>query len=240
MKDSLFAEGDFERGSFRFNDEVASVFDDMAGRSIPFYREVINISGALAEKFLPENGTVYDIGCATGNTLIFLAKHLQGRNIRLIGYDPAEAMINKAREKSAVFTYSHAVEFKIDNCENCSLENADMVILNYTLQFIDRDKRDSVIKKIYDSLKPGGILLLSEKLRQSDKAVEEFNTETYESFKSGNGYSYLEIANKRQALEKVLNPDSLSGNLNLLERNGFSRIEILFKWLNFTTFAAFK
>ena len=129
MKDSLFAEGDFEKGSFRFNDSVASVFDDMAGRSIPFYREVIEIAGSLAEKFLPAGGTVYDIGCATGNTLIFLSKRLQNRNIRLVGYDPAEAMIKKAEEKAGVFTYSHGIEFKIDNCENCSLENADMIIL---------------------------------------------------------------------------------------------------------------
>ena len=141
MKDKLFSEGSFESGSFRFDNEVASVFDDMAERSIPFYREVIGITTSLAERFIPENGSLYDIGCETGNTLLYLAKRLHQKNITLTGYDPAEAMINKAREKASVFTYSHAINFEIENCESCSLEKADMVILNYTLQFIERQKR---------------------------------------------------------------------------------------------------
>ena len=115
-----------------------------------------------------------------------------------------------------------------------------MIILNYTLQFIDPKNRLELISKLYESLKPGGFLVLSEKLRQEDEDVEEFNTETYEAFKAGNGYSYLEIANKRQALENILVPGSLDSNLELLNNSGFSRVEILFKWLNFSTFLAFK
>ena len=240
MKDEVFANGDFQPGSFRFNNEVASVFDDMANRSIPYYQEVIYICGQLADSFIPNNGFIYDIGCATGNTLTYLAKTLKDKNVNLIGFDPSESMISKAREKADVFTYGHDIVFKAETCQSCDLANADMVILNYTLQFIDVEERQTMIDKIYNSLNPGGILIMSEKLRQEDKLVEKFNTKTYESFKSGNGYSFLEIANKRQALENILVPDSLSGNLDLLKRSGFSRTEILFKWLNFTTFAAFK
>jgi tRNA (cmo5U34)-methyltransferase len=240
MKDNIFADGDFNSGSFRFNEDVAYVFDDMANRSIPYYKEVIQLTAEIANSLVPENGQVYDIGCSTGNTLIFLAKTLKDKPIKLTGYDPSEAMVSKALEKASVFTYSHDISFEVNSCQKCSLKNADMIILNYTLQFIDVEERNEVIQKLYDSLNPGGVLIMSEKLRQEDKKIEDFNTSTYENFKSGNGYSFLEIANKRQALENILVPDSLSGNLSLLNRNGFKNVEILFKWLNFTTFAAFK
>lgn len=240
MKDEIFAEGKFQRGSFQFNDTVASVFDDMANRCIPYYREVIQLSASAADKFIPDNGLVYDVGCSTGNTLLFIAKALRDKKIKLVGIDPAESMLNKAREKASVYTYSHDIQFLKGSAESFDFKDADMIILNYTLQFIEVDQRPALIKKLYDSLKPGGMLILSEKLRQEDEDVQSFNTKTYEAFKAGNGYSYLEIANKRQALENILVPGSLSSNLDLLNNSGFDRVEILFKWLNFTTFLAFK
>jgi tRNA (cmo5U34)-methyltransferase len=240
VKDDIFATGDFNSGSFRFGEEVATVFDDMASRCIPFYKDVIKLTSEVAHNFVPENGNIYDLGCSTGSTLIFLAKTLQEKKINLIGYDPSEAMIHKAREKAEVYTYSHDINFEINSCQQCSLKDADMIILNYTLQFINVEERDSVISKIYQALKPGAVLIMSEKIRQENQSAENFNTSIYESFKNSNGYSFLEIANKRQALENFLVPDSLSGNLDLLKRNGFANVEILFKWLNFTTFAAFK
>lgn len=240
MKDEIFAEGKFQRGSFRFNDAVASVFDDMATRCIPYYQEVIQLSASAADKFIPDNGLVYDIGSSTGNTLLFIAKALRDKKINLIGIDPSESMLNKAREKASVYTYSHDIQFLEGSAESFDFKKADMIILNYTLQFIEVSQRPALIQKLYDSLNPGGMLLLSEKLCQEDEDVQEFNTETYEAFKAGNGYSYLEIANKRQALENILVPGSLSSNLDLLQDSGFHRIEIIFKWLNFTTFLAFK
>lgn len=240
MKDEIFSEGNFQKGSFRFNDAVASVFDDMASRCIPYYQEVIQLTASAADKFLTDKATVYDIGCSTGNTLLFIAKTLRDKNVKLIGIDPSESMLKKAVEKASIYTYSHDIEFVQGDCESFSFKKADMIILNYTLQFIKPEDRKEIISRLYNALKPGGILILSEKLRQEDTAVEEFNTETYEAFKAGNGYSYLEIANKRQALENILVPGSLTGNLNLLNESGFDRVEILFKWLNFSTFLALK
>ena len=240
MKDEIFSEGNFQKGSFRFNDAVASVFDDMASRCIPYYKEVIQLTASAADKFLNDQATVYDIGCSTGNTLLFIAKTLRDKNVKLIGIDPSESMLKKAEEKAAVYTYSHDIDFLQGSCESFEFQKADMIILNYTLQFISPENREAVISRLYKALKPGGILILSEKLRQEDRDVEEFNTETYEAFKAGNGYSYLEIANKRQALENILVPGSLTGNLDLLNNCGFDRVEILFKWLNFSTFLAIK
>ena len=240
MRDEVFSAGDFQKGSFRFNNAVASVFDDMANRSIPFYREVIQLTGKIAQSFVPDNGRIYDLGCSTGNTLMFLAQSLQNKKVKLIGCDPAEAMLKKAAEKAEAFTYSHDIEFIQNTCENIELANADMIIMNYTLQFIDKAERPVLLKKIYDALKPGGTFIISEKLKQKSEIVENFNTKTYENFKAGNGYSELEIANKRQALENILVPGSLDENIEQLQKAGFEETEVIFKWLNFATFAGFK
>jgi len=240
MKDDIFSRGESASGSFCFNNDVASVFDDMANRSIPYYKEVIQLCGQTAATFVPNGGLVYDLGCSTGNTLLYLAKTLHDRQVRLVGCDPATAMLEKARQKADGFTYSHNITFIQSGCEEISLEQADMIILNYTLQFIDKSERSSLLKKIYQSLKPGGLLLLSEKLRQENTRVESFNTDTYEKFKAGNGYSFLEIANKRQALENILVPESLNQNIDRLKNAGFQEVETIFKWLNFASFAAFK
>ncbi|NQZ59010.1 MAG: methyltransferase domain-containing protein, partial [Lentisphaeraceae bacterium] len=171
MIDKVFSQGDFQKGSFRFNSSVASVFDDMASRSIPFYREVIQLTGKVAETFVPDGGRVYDLGCSTGNTLMYLAQSLQDKKVKLIGCDPAEAMLQKAAEKAEAFTYSHNIEFIQNTCESIELTAADLIIMNYTLQFIDKAERPALLKKIYDALKPGGVFIISEKLKQQSERV---------------------------------------------------------------------
>ena len=240
MKDQIFSDGDFSSGSFKFTDGVASVFDDMAVRCIPHYKEVIHLTSQVAEKFVPDDGNVYDLGCSTGSTLIYMSKHLTKSNVSMTGYDPADAMLKKAREKSDTFTYSHEINFKEGISQTADISQANLVIMNYTLQFIEKENRPKVIQRIHQNLETNGVFLLSEKLREPHAEIEEFNTETYEAFKAGNGYSFLEIANKRQALENILVPHSTEDNISMLKEAGFSRVDVLFKWLNFATFIAFK
>lgn len=240
MKDEFFSEGDFSSGSFKFNEGVANVFDDMAVRCIPNYKEVIHLTAQAAETFVPDNGHVYDLGCSTGSTLIYMSKFLTKKNVKMTGYDPAEAMLQKAKDKADLFTYSHEIKFEKGISEDADISNANLVIMNYTLQFIDKAKRPDVIDRIYQNLEAGGIFLISEKLREPNEKIEQFNTQIYESFKAGNGYSFLEIANKRQALENILVPQSTEENIEMLKTAGFSRVDILSKWLNFATFIAFK
>ncbi|MCH2206449.1 MAG: carboxy-S-adenosyl-L-methionine synthase CmoA [Lentisphaerales bacterium] len=240
MKDEIFSKGQFSSGSFKFTQGVATVFDDMATRCIPNYKEVIHLTSQVADKFVPENGRVYDLGCSTGSTLIYMSKQLKNKAVKLTGYDPAEAMLKKANEKAASFTYSHDILFTEGAAENADISKANLVIMNYTLQFVDKEKRPELLQKIYNNIEKGGIFILSEKLHEPHSPIEDFNTETYESFKAGNGYSFLEIANKRQALENILVPQSTEENIDMLKKAGFSRIDILSKWLNFATFIAFK
>jgi len=240
MRDEVFDGAEPQTGSFRFNESVASAFDDMAVRCIPYYKEIIRLTCEAASRMLPQQARIFDIGCSTANTLLALARSCPEKNFQLTGCDPSAEMIAKAREKCELFTYSHDIEFICSDCQSLEIPTSDMVIMNYTLQFIPPAERPSIIRKIYQSLKPGGIFILSEKLRQDSPLVEKFNTAAYEQFKADNGYSFLEIANKRQALENILIPQSLTGNTTLLSEAGFSTVEPLFKWLNFATFIAVK
>ena len=228
------------RGSFRFNDEVAGVFDNMASRSIPFYQDIIHLSSKVIERFAQDGTSVYDLGCSTCSLLILSAKKLAERDVKLIGYDPSESMRRKAQEKLDVYTYSHGIELRDGVCQTANLENASVVILNYTLQFVPSEDRAEVIQRIYDSLVPGGILILSEKIAFDDNFVADYCTDLYMDLKRENGYSELEISNKREALEDILVPWTLDKNLTVLKESGFGHCETIFKWSNFCTIIAHK
>ena len=120
----------------------------MAIRCIPNYKEVIHLTSLVADKFVPDNGRVYDLGCSTGSTLIYMSKQLNNKSVKLTGYDPANAMLKKANEKANTFTYSHDICFTQGAAETADISNANLVIMNYTLQFIDKTERLELLKKI--------------------------------------------------------------------------------------------
>ena len=228
------------RGSFRFNDQVAQVFDNMASRSIPFYQENMRLSTELVRRFAQEGSAVYDLGCSTCTLLIQSAKELNGKEVKLVGYDPSESMRQQAQQKLDYYTYSHDIEVRDGLCQTAGINNASVVVLNYTLQFLSPEDRPAVLKRIYNELRPGGILILAEKVSFEEETAAEYMTDLYNDLKRENGYSELEIAHKREALENILVPWTLQENLAALKTAGFEYTEILLKWCTFTTLVAHK
>jgi tRNA (cmo5U34)-methyltransferase len=132
------------------------------------------------------------------------------------------------------------VTFLNEDMTEVDFSNAEIVILNYTLQFLKVEKRGELLEKIYRSLPKGGCLLLSEKIKSPSSLMENCITDLYYDFKRRNGYSELEIAQKREALENVLCPLSPKEQVSLLEKIGFSECEMLFRWYNFASYLAVK
>ena len=132
------------------------------------------------------------------------------------------------------------VEFQCINLENANIANASIVLLNWTLQFIPTENREQVIQNIYNGLLPGGVLLLSEKILLEDSELNQINIDLHESFKKANGYSDLEIARKRAALDTVLIPESLSQHKERLLLCGFKTFDIWFRYFNFASLIAIK
>jgi tRNA (cmo5U34)-methyltransferase len=235
LKDKVFAKP-IEK-QFEFDEEVASVFDDMLNRSVPFYKENLNLQIDILKNFLNENDKIVDLGSSTGTFLIELAKKFD-KKLNLIGIDNSSEMIKRAKHKAKAFGVN--IKFIEKDFLNYDFSDSKAIIANYTIQFIRPLKREKLINKIYDSLKNDGIFLLSEKLITNHKKLNKIMIDEYYEFKKQMGYSEYEIAQKREALENVLIPYTMEENIEMLKNSGFSDVEVIFKWNNFATFIAFK
>lgn len=225
---------------FVFDERVADVFDDMLDRSVPFYRQVIEMTAEILDRSLQEGDTVYDLGCSTATTLIFLARELESKKISFIGVDNSRAMLAKALRKTEMFSVQDRINFMDQDITRTEFTGAGAVILNYTLQFIKPSVRLEFLQKIFKGLRQEGVLILSEKIISQDEQLDSQFLDSYHRYKMRRGYSELEIANKREALENVLIPHTIKENSKLLKEAGFTRVETFFQWFNFVSFIASK
>jgi len=229
---------------FVFDESVAQVFDNMVSRSVPFYNEIQRIQADLVMDFLPQDsGIVCDLGCSTGTTIEHLTKHAKCPNkATFIGYDNSESMLAKARIKLSEQIRAASVLFRFADLNNLpELPPCHAVILNWTLQFVRPIDREPLLKNIFTALRPGGILLLSEKIIANDSVFNRLYIDHFLDFKkSRGGYTDLENQRKREALENVLIPYRLDENYALLERAGFKQMDTYFQWFNFVCIIAVK
>lgn len=228
---------------FEFDEEVAAVFDDMLSRSIPFYYEQQSLIEEIARQFYIPGTAVIDLGSSTGTTLIRLARALDSA-VRFIGYDNSQSMIDRALGNVSEAGLSDRIEIYYgdlnEELEQMEITNASIVTLCWTLQFVRPLKRDALIKRIYDGLSSGGVLIVTDKILTNDTNVNRFFIDFYYDFKRRNGYSNEEISQKREALENVLIPFRIDENLELFRRNGFQIVETFFQWYNFIGFLCVK
>jgi tRNA (cmo5U34)-methyltransferase len=222
---------------FEFDDKVAAVFDDMVSRSVPYYKEVQELIVSFALKHLKDHATVYDLGCSTASTLLAL-EQASDKSLNLYGIDNASAMIEKA--KSKLLAYESHIDLKVGDILEIPFKDSQMIISNYTLQFIRPLKRSELVKKIYDALEHNGVFIFSEKVILEDKVIDKEFIDLYYDYKAKQGYSQFEIAQKREALENVLVPYTYDENVEMLKEAGFEIVDTLFRWVNFTTFIAKK
>lgn len=234
-KDTIFS-GHGEVTSFEFNETVASVFDDMINRSVPRYREIIRCQSALTEKFYVDGTTIYDLGCSNGNFALSLIQRMNARPFRMVAVDSSAPMIDLFRKRIAGFDPHSGITPLLSDIREVDMKNASVVVANLTLQFIPEADRDAIVKKIYDSLVPGGIFLLTEKTVNNDSSMAGLQQEFYYRFKEENGYSLIEINRKREALENVLVPETVEAHAERLRSAGFAATEIFLKWFHFASF----
>ncbi|MBP3206718.1 MAG: carboxy-S-adenosyl-L-methionine synthase CmoA [Campylobacter sp.] len=234
MKDEIFKEP--IKKQFEFDKSVASVFDDMISRSVPFYKESSNLICKLLSRILSQNAKCVDLGCSTAELLLNL--HQKRDDLNLFGVDNSPSMLEIAAAKATA--YGAKINFSCEDILECDFKGTDCVILNYTLQFIRPIKRAEFMQKICENLSDNGVFIFSEKLVYSDKTLSKEMIEIYEDYKENQGYSKYEIAEKRKALENVLIPYTEDENKTLALNSGFKSVETIFKWANFAVFLARK
>lgn len=226
--------------NFNFGAETANVFDDMLDRSVPFYQEIQRMIGELCADFAVPGTNVYDLGCSTCNTFFAIEGGLPA-DVTCIGWDYSPEMIAKARAKLAARPFSRPVQLEcLDINKGVSISNASVVILNLTLQFVRPLLRERVIRSIVAGLNPGGCLILVEKVLTENSSINRLFIKHYYEMKKRNGYTEMEIAQKREALENILVPYHLEENQALLLSNGISACECFFRWYNFSGIVAVK
>lgn len=238
-KDTLFKVETVEE-DFVFNDRVVEVFDDMLERSIPFYDQVIKATASILLPFLQDGDSVVDLGCSTGTALIQLSRLLETNDLHYTGIDSSHAMLEKAELKAELYSKSDRFSFREEDITTLELPDTGAFILNYTLQFIRPLRRKDFVQRLYENLRPGGVLILSEKTIVHDTRLNREYIDIYHQFKKERGYSELEIAKKREALENVLIPFSIIENIAMLKQAGFTNVETFFQWFNFSSFIACK
>jgi len=231
--------------AFAFDDQVASVFEDMINRSVPGYSTIISMIGVLAERYCGAGSTIYDLGASLGGASFAVAQQLPHDDYRIIAIDNSEAMTSRLSAKLAALgelggKETSRIECRHEDLRDSKIEDASMVILNFTLQFIEPVAREALMRKIYDGMRPGGLLIISEKIQFPDPALNELFIDLYHRFKETQGYSKLEISQKRAALENVLIPETLAAHRERLNGAGFHSVDTWFQCFNFASMVAFK
>ena len=235
-RDRLYAGEDSPPGDFVFDAAVAAVFPDMIRRSVPGYPAIINMIQLLAERYAQPDTRLYDLGCSLGASTAALAEGCADRDCVVIGVDNAPAML--ARAVDNLGERYPEIQWTCADVREVPLSNASIVVMNFTLQFLPPDDRLALLQRIHGGLRPGGILVLSEKIAGGDPVADHLLTELHHAFKRANGYSELEISRKRLALEEVLLPEPLTAHRARLAEAGFSRSDLWFQCFNFVSLVA--
>jgi tRNA (cmo5U34)-methyltransferase len=240
--DTLFVAPRNQAADFDFGKETVAVFDDMLDRSVPFYTEIQRMIGELVADTAVDGTSIYDLGCSTANTFLSIgAKLTPDTHVEFVGLDSSKEMLDRANTKLADVRFPWPYRFELkDLNEGVHLENASVALLVLTLQFVRPMHREAVLSSIYEGLNPNGSLILVEKVLGEHSTFNRLFINHYYEMKRRKGYSEIEIAQKREALENVLVPYRLEENKLLLQRVGFERFDVFFKWYNFCGVVALK
>ena len=225
---------------FEFNSEVVNVFEDMIRRSVPGYGLTLQLMSSVASELSNESPLIYDLGCSLGAGMIALDRGLNGKAARIIGVDTSEPMIDKAAGLLKSAGLDAQWELLKGDVNEVPLEEHDLSVMNFTLQFISLEERLPLLQRIHQKLKPGGMLVLSEKLKFDDDQEQAVQTTLHHNFKRLNGYTDLEISQKRQALENTLIPETFGEHEARLKAAGFSQVYLWLKAFNFVSILAIK
>jgi len=193
-------------GDFSFDEKTVSVFDDMVGRSVPFYDEMQRMTGEIAKDFAEPGSTVFDLGCSTANTLLRLDRVLP-EGVRFVGVDNSADMLERARQKLKEHPACRRINLvRADLHHETVVEGASVVIMILSLQFMRPLYRERVMRRVFEGMRENGALILVEKLTVGDSLLNRLFIQYYYDLKRRKGYSELEISKKREALENVLIP----------------------------------
>ncbi|NWF35884.1 carboxy-S-adenosyl-L-methionine synthase CmoA [Mariprofundus sp. KV] len=234
-RDAIYT-SEIHNNGFTFDDKVASVFADMINRSVPGYGQTLQMVELLAHQYAQQGSNLYDLGCSLGAATMALSRGASGKACSVIGVDNSSAMVERCQQ----LLKDEPVEIRCQDILETEIENGSVVVLNFVLQFVDSNERLNLLSRICRGLRPGGVLILSEKITFDDTDESLRQIALHEAFKRAQGYSDMEISRKRSALENVLVPETLNTHHARLQQAGFSLSHTWFQCFNFASMIAVK
>lgn len=237
--DRLFA-SERQPDDFRFDAAVARVFPDMIRRSVPGYTTIIPMIEVITEQYARPGSNCYDLGCSLGASTLAMRHGIAFEDCSLIGVDNSEAMVERCEHYIALDDHPLPVSLRCEDIQKTELTNASVTTLNFTLQFVPPEQRIGLLRNIANATLPGGVLILSEKIRFDSEDEQAIQTRLHHEFKRANGYSDLEISQKRSAIEQVLIPETLDAHKQRLKDAGFNRVLVWYQCFNFVSMLAIK
>lgn len=224
-------------GDWQFNSSVAKVFDKHVRKSIPFYDEIQKDVSRLSEWFIKDGSNYYDIGCSTGETIYNIFKRHNKKDIKIYGLDIQRKMLQLARVRNK----SKKIQFlKKDLTQKIKLKKNDFTTSLFTMCFLKKNKRQELLKTIFESLNSQGAFIFVEKINSNNSYNQSMFTEIYYDFKIDNKLSRSHIINKAKSLRGVMKPLTEEENIKMLKKIGFKKVEVFFKWFHFTGILAIK
>jgi tRNA (cmo5U34)-methyltransferase len=238
-KDTIYSQPQ-QVDEFKFDQSVAEVFPDMIQRSVPGYNTIIDTIGQICGRYAQPQTHIYDLGCSLGAASLAASKYIEAKNCHIFAIDNSQAMAQRCALHVQTFKAATPIDVICDDLQNIQLNNASCVVMNFTLQFIQPQKRADIISQIYAGLNSGGVLIMSEKLSHDTVQGNELLVDLHHEFKRRNGYSELEISQKRSALEDVMRTDTFEKHKERLQQAGFSDVVRWFTCYNFSSMVAIK
>jgi len=225
---------------WRFDTAVTQVFEDMLNRSIPQYANMRSLVFDIGRRFVMPGGAVVDLGCSKGEALAPFVE-LFGVANRYLGVEISRPMLMAARARFAGHELAAQIDIReMDLRQEYPAIDATLTLSVLTLQFLPLARRQEILRQAYRNTRPGGALVLVEKVRGASVALDRMMVERYHAFKREQGYSEAAIEKKRQALSDVLVPLTARQNEDLLAAAGFRQIDCIWRWLNFAAWVAVK
>tara|TARA_Y100000389_G_scaffold188076_1_gene210210 strand:+ start:35913 stop:36653 length:741 start_codon:yes stop_codon:yes gene_type:complete len=228
-------------GTWKFNKNVANVFDKHVKQSIPHYDDIQDYIVSLSEWYIKDNSVIHDLGCSTGETIKKINHLNLSNNYKIIGYDTSKRMIDLAKKKVRLSKKKRKINFVCKSVLDIKrFEKSNLFISILLFPFLKLSERKKILKKIYDSLETGGAFICVEKIRANNANYEDIFNQIYFDFKLKKKLNEKQILNKAKSLRSSMNLFSQNQTIQLIKDSKFQSCEIFFKCFNFIGYIAIK
>jgi tRNA (cmo5U34)-methyltransferase len=216
-----------------FSFDTIDEFDKHIATSVSNYESIEPLINSLAEHFVEPDDNIYDLGCSTGGTLYGLSLHGTCEGVSYVGYDISDNLLPTENIPT------NMAFFKRDITDpKIKFFNTSFIMSIFTLQFIPREKRETLVQKVYHSLNPGGAFIVCEKIYMANGMYQSMFNSSHYDYKLRT-YTAEEILDKQNTLRTIMRPLSDYSNIEMFRNAGF-KVETFWQSLNFKGYLVIK